>query len=735
MPKVFMMNVQKRRNWIEPIFMSLVTAIHAVTSRRLLCAGLIVSLFFLFPPCLTAADDPPEEASIERLMSMSLEELINVEITVATRSPKLVRKAPAIASVITAKEIHNMGARNLLDVLKMIPGFGVSLNEWGAAMIEVRGVRTLLSEKILVMIDGHSLNRNFTGTAFHGEFEDLPVENIKQIEVIRGPGSALYGANAFVAVLNIITRDAHEINGLEVKTSLGSFATRKIDLTGGKVFQNGLALSASLDYYETDGPALLVEQDSTFGTPWAVSPGYTDMRHDRADLLVKASWKDFSYQGHFMNKNLDGLYIGFGYALTDDNTFEYNYYTNELSYRRELTERLLTNIKLFYDHFDQGGGIIEIQPEGFLVGVIPPGFPDGMYGGPYVKNDMYGGEIQLDYDLNDTNHVIAGALYEKLIQYDVRRISNYAPPTATVPVPVPIPGGVQDTSSTVDINWNRDADREIWAVYVQDELTIRENVNLTVGARYDHYSDFGSTINPRAGLVWGFMKNGELKLLYGQAFRAPDFGELYTENNVSSMGNPNLGPEKIKTYEAALGLTPTNSLSVDISYFYNKVEDLIRTTPTVPAYFINQGTAEINGIELVVNGRYTPDNYWSLSYTYQDPRDGETKARLPDVPYHRAAGSINYGLTRYLTIHADLLWTGERPRPAGDTRAKVDAYTTVDLALTLKNFYKTMEIQGVIHNLFDQDYVDPDRSGALQLVPNDFPRSGISGTVNVSYKF
>ena len=264
-------------------------------------------------------------------------------------------------------------------------------------------------------------------------------------------------------------------------------------------------------------------------------------------------------------------------------------------------------------------------------------------------------------------------------------------------------------------------------------------MNLTAGVRYDHYSDFGGTTNPRIGLVWSFLENADIKLLYGQAFRAPNFAELYNINNPVNKGNKDLDPETIKTFEAGTAAHLMDKFTVNLNYFHNDIEDLIiwdpSTVPPAPALHINAGTAEIDGVEVILSGNYSSENYWNLSYTYQDPRDGDTGASLPYVPNHRATAAINYGLNRYLNLHTDILWTGKRPRSAGDTRDDVDSYTTVDLSLTVKDFYKTLEIQGAIHNLFDKEYVDPDTSGAAQLVPNDFPRGGISTMVNISYKF
>ncbi|MEW6599341.1 MAG: TonB-dependent receptor [Nitrospirota bacterium] len=689
-------------------------------------------IFILLITCSTSyAQDLAElksETAEELLMFFEEEELV-----IATRHETPVRKAPAIATVITDKEIRDMGARNLVDVLKMVPGLGVSISEQGFHMLEARGIKTLLSEKVLMMIDGHSLNRNFVGSAFR-HFDDLPVDNIKRIEIVRGPGSALYGANAFVAVINIITKSADEIDGLRLTAERGSFDTERYNLLGGASIKDNFRLMGSVDYYRTDGAKLRIEEDSTYGTPWAVSPGDTDLSKEKKDVFLKASYGGVTYRGHYMTRR-GGFYIGLASALTDDQDYEIEYYWNELNYDLSVAKGLSANFKVFLDHFEQRG-TIELMPEGFLVGVIPGGFPDGLIGGPNLKNDTWGCEVQLDYHLPDNHHFIVGALYEKMRQHHVRRISNYAPATLTVPVPTPLTGGVQDTSSTVGINWNRDAKREIWAAFVQDEWEIVDDLSLTAGVRHDHYSEFGGTTNPRIGIVWEIMEDADLKLLYGKAFRAPDFAELYTENNIHSMGSEDLDPETIQTYEAGFSFSPGPSLYIDLNYFYNEIENRIDLDESATPYlFTNGGGAEVEGIEFVLRAQYTSSDYWKLSYTYQHPEDSVTGSRLSDVPLNRASGSINYGVSKYLNVHTDVLWTGERSRPDGDTRGPVASYTTVDLALTLKNFYETLEIQGTVYNLLDEDYEDPDTSGASQLIPGDYPREGISWMINASYKF
>lgn len=651
------------------------------------------------------------------------------DLVTATKRPTSLRKAPAIATIITADEIRNMGARNLLDVLKMVPGIGVSVNEFGGNMVEVRGIRSSLSEKILVMIDGHSLNKNFTGSAMYRVAGMLPMENVRQVEVVRGPGSALYGTNAFVATINIITRTAEEIDGFEAKVGGGSFNSLKGNLIGGKALGDSFTVMGNLDHYQSQGAKLTVEADTLSGTPFSKAPGTPDLNLKQTDAFLKIGYGNLSFRGQYLTKR-DGVYVGIVSALTDDSSAsQLDNYWGELAYSLELTDDVSVNLKLYYDHYEQDP-TMKIYPNGFA-GL----FPNGMIGKPLVKNRTIGGELQADWDLFSGNHLIAGVSFEEMRQYDVQQLANFNPLT-----------GAPLASVQAVANWNKNVTRQVFAAYLQDEWQLPAHINLTAGLRYDHYSDFGDTLNPRIGLVWSFLENADLKLLYGQAFRAPNFQELYNINNPTVVGNPNLKPERIQTYEAGVAWRLNRYLAANLNYFFSTINNQIgwipSTTPGQPAVNANIGKTETQGVELGCNGSVGAELYWKLNYTYQDPRDVSKNKRLPYVPSQRASGSINYALTKYLNLHTDLIWTGPRPRDTGDTRSQMPSYITMDLAATLKNFYRTLEIQATIRNLFDQHYKDPDTSGgAVNLaktapkVPGDFPREGISGFVTVSYRF
>lgn len=718
----------KMRITTQYVFPNVCISVNKQIGRRMKmknCRELMFKLFLVFlvagicSSLAVAQETEGEMKSVEEMFGegLSEEDYYKADrlLVTATKRKISLRKAPAIATVITADEIRNMGAKSLHEVMKMVPGFDITISQVGRYMYGVRGIRTVSSEKLMVMIDGHRLNEPITGSAVSQLFMDLSVEKAKQIEIVRGPGSALYGANAFVAVINIITKDADDIDGAEINLAGGSFDTQNVNVTGGKNFEeDGFRFYTNVDYFKTDGPGVTIESDMIGGS------GEADQSLEKTDAFLKMSYGDLTFKGQFTRRD-GGVYIGFANTLTDDNIFRHTGYWGDLSYSRTLTDNFAITARGFFDHYEQEA-YLEIFPEGF------PGYPDGMIGSPNAKDRTLGTELQFDLDLSDSNHLIFGACYEHIKQYDVTHITNFDPWTFA-----PI-GPVQDVSSWG--NWNKDVTREIWAVYIQDEWWVDDNLGLTAGVRYDNYDDFGETVNPRAGLVWTVVEDLDLKFLYGQAFRAPNMTELYNDANPSAMGNTDLDAETIKTYEFNVGYTFKKFHSINVNYFYNDIENLIiLDSSQSPARYMNKGGAEVHGIESTITGRYSADNYWQLTYTWQNPEDSETGEDLADMPTHKATFSVNYGFSKHLNAHADLLWTGERPRTSGDTRDDTPSYTTVDVSLIAKNFYEGLEMQWTVCNLFDEEYEDPDMSGAAQFVRYDHPRAGFSAIMDVRFRF
>lgn len=640
------------------------------------------------------------------------------ELVTATKRSTSLRMAPAIASIISAAEIKNMGARNLMDILKTIPSIGISIDEFGRSLVEVRGVRTQASEKILFMLDGHKLNDAWTGSAVANVYNDLPVDNIRQVEIIKGPGSALYGSNAFVAVVNIVTKDADDTDGIEVTGSGGSYGTGKVNITGGKVFGK-LSIAASGDYISSDGAHLTVPRDSLSSSPVikSAAPGKTSQKLERGDFFLKTSYGDWSLMGQYVNKSR-GANIGINYALTGLDNLKYENYWSELVYKHAFSDSFSVKIRGYFDQFVLDSRI------GFLPPAATASYPGGMYATTQLTDRNIGTELQVDYDVFKGNHAILGFQYEDISQFDVKLLANFNPLT-NAPL-----GQYQDISSS--LNFNKNAGRDVYALYLQDEWALLPSLQLTTGVRYDHYSDFGGTVNPRVGVVWEINEQAELKFLYGQAFRAPNFKELYDQNNNVSIGNPVLKPEEIDTYEAGFGYA-FSKVKLNMSYFFSQIDNMIDLDTSKK--YINKGTAEIHGLEAAATAAISSQTLLRVAYLHQNARDTVNDVALAWVPNDRVTTSLDQELGRYFHARADVLWTGIRPRPVGDPRTESSPYTTVNLTIVARNFIDNLELTGTVRNLFDERQSDPDTSGALNKIPGDLPREGISGFISATYKF
>ncbi|MCE5194995.1 MAG: TonB-dependent receptor [Nitrospiraceae bacterium] len=648
------------------------------------------------------------------------------DLIIATKKPTPLRKAPAIATVITAEEIRNMGARNLLDILKRIPGIGVGIADQPTMnSIEVRGIKTRNSEKVLIMIDGMRMNNLVLGEAMYTA-TDISVENIKRVEVIRGPGSALYGANAFIAVINIVTKTASDIKKAEITAGGGSYGTQHYNLQSGYDGDN-LKIAGVFDYFSTKGAKSFIESDAqtlndiAHGTHASMAPGYTSEWNRRYDTGINMSYGDLSIKGRLIEKK-KGSFTGVAYALNDESYQEFKQFFIDLSYLIKANSNLDITARAYVNQINMNF-YWEIFPEGYA-GL----FPDGLLGSPSTKNRTTGVELTGDYTIK--NHTLTvGTVAEYAEQFGTKHFTNFNPNTYA-----PL-GSFQDITSWG--NWNKNVDRTILALYLQDIWKISNSISFTAGIRYDNYSDFGDTINPRLGFVWEFAEDLSLKLLYGTAFRTPTFTELYSINNPVEGGNPDLKPEKIKTYEVGIEYRFLQKFTSRINYFHNEIKDLIvlgeKPSPADPAPYINKNKAKVDGVETELIYNYSKNIYGYLNYTYQHPIDADTGKKLLAVPSHRANAGINFLILQHLNTNLNLNWVGERSRAAGDTRYPLPSTYTVDLTMILKRLYKDFEIRGSVYNIFDKEYKDP--SPYPVKVQYDYPTNHRSFIFDLQYKF
>lgn len=697
---------------------------------------ILLNTVFLEPFCVKADEGNVVDAGEEEMLLMFFDE--SALVNVATLSPQKAVKAPATISLIKAEQIKNMGARNLTEILVTVPGFGLQTSQgWGRNEIEVRGISGVRnSGKVLVLVDGHRLNDPFFGGATTVT-DDFPLENVKQIEIIRGPGSALYGSNAFMAVINIVTKKSDDINGMQINFGKGSFNSERYNFMFGKNV-NGIKFSGNFNYFTTDSQRRYIAKDGIvneqdmenplFASIASEAPGFTNNHRERYDIQINIDYKDLGFMGRFINKE-HGTLVGPRDTLADDNLMKFGNLYTEIHYKHEILKSLKSFQKLYYNRFDMDF-FFEIFPEGSSLG--PVTYPRGViYRGSAVSNTI-GYDSRLEYELFDDNLLTGGFTWEYTHQGDVTTKANFdprpLPPSLLKPI---MPSDFQDVSSFA--NFNKNIGRTMTAFYIQDDWNVNDKISLTLGLRHDNYNDVGGRMNPRAAMVFSPTENLDIKVLHGWAFRAPSFDELYNRNNKGVVGDSRLKPEKLKTSELGFEYRLMKNLSLSANCFYSEIEDIITldTKEATPRKYHNLTDVKSYGNELELKAGFWGNSYAYVNYSYQRSIDDESKRRLPNVPKHRGNIGINLCLGKHVNIQPRIFISGKRLREDGNSRETLGGYALVDFSILLKNFYDALEVRGSIHNLLDKSYVYP----SPNTLPNDYPQQGRDFFVTAYYRF
>lgn len=644
-------------------------------------------------------------------------------VSIATGRKQLLSKAPAIATVITSEEIRATGAQNINDVLETVPGLHVSVRAGGFIPIyTIRGISSEFNPEVLVLVNGAPQTSLLFGNK--GEiWVGVPIETISRIEVIRGPGSAIYGADAFSGVINIITKTPEELQGLETGFSLGSFNTQRSWLQyGGQL--NSWRIGASLSLFKTDGEDETITQDaqSTFdtllGTSASLAPGDVNTSKKSLDARLELANDTWNINtGYQAVRDWRAGVGGLG-ALDPYGTGESDRFNVGISYRNpNFIETWDVHAQLNY---------LEISTLTDMT-LLPPGFDSSAVGGGLFPNGVIGipsyDERHTRLDLSafntswDKHNIRIGSGFHHLDFYRVKEDKNFVIDPG--PIISPLPGGVTDVSDSSP--FNQEKTRKIFYFFVQDEWQLSPYWSLTSGVRYDHYSDFGSTLNPRAALVWDTSSNLTTKLLYGRAFRAPSFAELFNINNPVALGNDTLDPETIDTYELAFDYAFSPDMSMGLSLFYYEIKDIIRFNPAIAA---NTGKQIGRGFEWEFEWSATENLSLLGNFAYQ--RSKAMGSHNPFAPSQQLYIGSKYQLSPSWSLSAQMNWVMGRKREASDTRSGVKDFTTFDLNLVGADIMPGLKVALSLKNLTNERIFEP--SLAANRVPNDLPRSGRSLT-------
>jgi len=684
-------------------------------------------------------------SSTRDVLSFSLEELLNIKVTTSAKKAQKTSTAPSIINVITAEEIVRMGAKSLNQVLSILPGFTPLTELTSDRLFVVRGLS--LKDGILVLIDGVTVNDAFDGSF---DFYQRQVDDIDRIEIIRGPGSALYGGYAVSAVIHIFTKPANVKESLHsLKLGLGSFQEKRFsagikqDLSS---YINNLKVSSNFSYTKSDGDKLYVAQDGFF------TPTQGDFLAPLSNPTLTPTIRQESvekFNGH-INADINNLSINFNHGqLISTPIFSHLGLVTEIDKSiKETTLDVLSAAYRFtlFDKVSVAAKVYGVLNEAKLFGQsMPPhirgdedqdglneNFFSGIIENFHHRTKSLGTEIESNYTLNAEHELLIGLIYDKTDLVKVEKIANV---TLFSRGEAAIFPAQNVTHEFMPENVNR----VMKAVYVQEHWSFNEKLNITAGIRVGEYSDFGKTTNPRIGVVHKFNEQFYMKLLYGEAFKPPTFSQLFdltpTLNQFRKRGNSTLKPTEISTIEWQLGYDFSPRLKSNITVFQNDTSnEIFFDSQSDTERWRNLGARKTKGVEIELKGAWLGFDFSFFNYSYQKTTEDIFGLGENIHPNHRINSGGIYQITDNFQLNVNLSYFSSPKREADDKRTRISAKFLTRLTLQARNVFQSkLDAELAINNVFNSDYRDEIRQSAKIL--DDIPLEKRTVQLTLSYQF
>jgi iron complex outermembrane receptor protein len=525
---------------------------------------------------LTQAQTPPAKD----LTQVSLEDLLNIEVTSVSKKEQKLSTTAAAIFVITQEDIRRSGATTIPDVLRMAPGVNVAQVNANTWAISIRGFNDIYANKVLVLIDGRSVyNPTFSGVNW--DELDVPLEDIERIEVIRGPGGTIWGANAMNGVINIITKSTKSTQGGLISAGTGSHtAAQGLTQYGGTIGDNGTyrAFAHYFDDKSSNFPGGGSAADSWgmihggFRGDWQLAPKDTltveaDLQRSRiGDLTQSVTGATQESQGHDVNGSILGRW---------NHTF---------------SDRDATSLQIYYDHNNR-----DLEPYDVF---------------------EHRGTIDLDFH----QHLALGSRNDVVWGGDFRSTGDHILPSNPV---VFTPSSQRDN---------------LYSGFIQDQIALTSTLSVTVGWKVEHNAMTGYEGEPSAQLVWQVRPEHSIWLAASKAIRQPSRADEGLDVGVTTLplgggatgvltvlGTPNIEAEELRDYEAGYRALVTKHLSMDVSGFVSFYRRLRTQEPgmpyldtnnsfVIPLYFANMAHAQDAGGEASVT--WTPTSRWKMIAGY-----------------------------------------------------------------------------------------------------------------------
>lgn len=655
--------------------------------NRTITAYLLISLAF------------SHTAAGEEITSSYLLDDLGDQTSIATRTRLRVDYAPGTITVLHSDDLMTQGARTAWEALALVPGFEQSIDETGTREILVRGMgKTYSSGAIKILVNDMALNSELMSLA--NPVLNMPVEQIERIEVIRGPGSAIYGESAYAGVVNVITRKQGQrvfvgsgTGGIAAGGGVMSFADPK----------TGLDFNLNLAGWKVDGigragPDQLYRENLA---ELSHAPGPINDKMDYRSALLGLNYQKFSLSALWLEDGA-GDHYGINNILPPDEkriVTRHRHRALELRQAAEFSSSLQGDFRLGWQDFSHTRDRLYLDPT--------PYFLSRDY---REKRLTAGADLAIEHGLHT---VLLGWAYNR---------SEIVTGNWGWNGPFDLGENFIDTGMSRTVN----------SLTAQDELRLSERLTITAGLRHDHYSDIGSSTTPRLAAVWQAAPGHTVKAQYAEAFRAPTFYEIYNG------GEPvNILPETISTSELGYLYRGPDG-NGGITLFHSHLENLISFVDSEQYIGYRNGAGGYSrGVEVEGEKWLNPDLKFSGNLTWLDTRDDSTESRIAGAGRWLANAGLEYRISQDLALGIRLRQVGERSREINDTRPPLSGYHVTDISARLFNVAgsRGLTLRAGIRNLFDQDVRYPAMSMQLGIYPDDYPRGARQWWAIMSYSF
>ena len=628
----------------------------------------------------------------QNIIDVSLDSLLNTRISTAAKYAQKTSEAAASITIITSDDIKRYGYQTLEDVFKSVRGFYVT-NDRNYTYLGVRGFSrpTDYNDRILLLINGHTVNEDVYGSALIGTEFGLDLDIIERIEIVRGPGSALYGTGAMFAVVNIITKQGNMVDGFKPCALAGSYGKLQGAAMFGKEFSSGVDIFISGQLADIKGQNLYFPEYNSSSTNYGIAENLDWDKY--YGILTTIGYKDFDIQGIFTSRK-KGIPTGaFEIIFNHDSTWTLDERSFvQFKFARRLNANLNFLLRGYFDWYHYKGA-----------------YPYDILSFDESYSNWLGSETQFLWDIASNNRLAVGLEYQNHLRADYR---------------------LWDAETTY---FDQSFPFNLISSYLQDEYQLLTNLSVNLGIRYDKYSTVGSSFTPRGAIVYNPLKSTTLKLLYGQAFRAPNVYEANYEDPLAGFkSNPNLKPEKIRTYEIVWEQRFCDELFGTVSFYDLGMKDLIdQAIDSVDSLtqFQNLGKVSAIGLEFELKTQLKNGTRGYVNYAFQNAKDDNTLEKLTNSPSHAAKFGFVYPLFKYFLAAAEMQYETERITVY---RTKTDSYFLINMNLSTTQLFNHLRISFLVRNLLNTTYKLP---GGFEHRMPAIAQNGRNFGAKVEFKF